>query len=130
MLIVPLDAESGQAHPGTGSYGGGMVPNEIPEDGAPGGGATPPTTGGKVTLSLVLIRFLAAYGIAVGKLGEFVSQVLATLSVPADQQAAVEEWLKANGVVNEDRAKAIALLVFAELRSGEPGYDPQAGGGA
>lgn len=83
-----------------------------------------------MTLSAIVTAILAAYGVSTTRFRTFLSGVMDTLSVPEERQAEIEAWLQTNANVSPERAKALATLIFTEIASGAPGYDPEHGGGA
>ena len=81
-------------------------------------------------LPMWVLVWLEAEGVAVAAFTAYLTEAAAKVDTPEALTNGIVEWIKANivGAFDPARILAFAMLVVAELKSGSPGYNPDAGG--
>lgn len=77
-----------------------------------------------------LEEWLKAAGIAVSDFETVIHGAMEKFDVPSEVIDAVSTWVQENAKapLTSERILAFAAFAFAELKSGAPGYNPDAGG--
>ena len=83
-----------------------------------------------MTLPNWVLAWLEAEGVAVEAFTTYVTEAAAKVDAPTTLVTGIVEWIKANvaGALNPDKVLIFAMGVVAELKSGKPGYNSDAGG--
>jgi hypothetical protein len=70
---------------------------------------------------------LHALGLGADAFIAFLKRLFEAGSIPEDAQNEIITWLTEHLNMAEDKATAIALLIIAEVKSGDPGYNKDHG---
>lgn len=77
-----------------------------------------------------VVKWLSAYGLNVEGFKELLAKLADKVDAPEEWRTAVGLWIDENTTLSPEIVLSFVALVYAELKSGAPGYNFQHGGGA
>lgn len=75
-----------------------------------------------------VVKWLSAYGLSVEGFKAKLLELADKIDAPEEWKTQISMWIDEHTTINAETVLAFVALVYAELRSGAPGYNRDAGG--